>query len=332
LEETTNETETAINAQQEMINEDIEAAINSTVQRPTGWYPAVRIGGTAALNYNKDVIGTVNGTAFTFGLFLKAGLDAVYKNFEWQNKLDIEHLQTKTPNIESFVKTIDKFDFNTLLLFRIPNMEWIGPFIRGRFQSALLPGYLVSDKDLKIIYHTYKGEPTGDTRLLKAQDTFKMTKSFDPMVVTESAGFLINPYSSAGFTTNVRLAAAGQHLFERGGFVSIDKSSSDALYEIKDLKSAHSVGVEGEVEFKGQMSGIAVWSLLGNIYYPFASTDMMGLSKVERIHTEVVAKISVALSTWASLDYALIVKKQPFMTKDWQISNSMLFNIGFDIL
>ena len=67
----------------------VEEAVKSAAQRENGWYPKLRIGGSAALNYNKDVDGVTDGAAFTIGLYINGAIDMVYNNFEWQNKLDI---------------------------------------------------------------------------------------------------------------------------------------------------------------------------------------------------------------------------------------------------
>lgn len=318
---------------------EVETKIAEGLQRETGWYPKLRIGGSASLNYNKDVVDVIDGTAFTFGLYIKAGLDGVYKNFEWINTLDIEHQQTKTPSIDSWIKSVDKFDFRTLVLFRIPKVEWLGPYARFRLQTSLFPGYYITDSDVTMRYFNFgtdmdakdKPENLEKSRLLAAQDSVKVTGAGEPLVLTESIGLFINPYTSVPFTVTFKAGAAGQHLFADGGYVSFDKDDKDAFYDVIALKTTHSFGIEGEVELKGVLVDYVNWSLMGNIYYPFLATNKHGLKGADLIHSDIEAKISFRIASWASLDYALTARLQPFVTEKWQINNTLLFNVGFDV-
>jgi hypothetical protein len=319
-------------------DEAAEEAVKSAAQRDTGWYPTLRIGGSAALNYNKNVDGVNDGTALTFGVYLKGALDAVYKNFEWQNKLDIEHQETKTPTIEDFIKTADKLDFRTLVLFRIPKAEWLGPFARFRLQTSLFEGRYITDEDTTIRYYksgTDIDEKSTDnllrTRELKSQESVKLSNAFEPLLLSESAGLFINPYTSTMFNINFKAGVAGQHLFADGGYVSFDDDDDDAYYDVIQLIDTNSVGIEGELEFSGIFVGYVNWSLAGSLYYPFKVDEDHGLKDADLIHATVEAKISVRLANWASLDYAFTMKRQPFVTTDWQINNTILFNLGFDV-
>lgn len=316
-------------------------AVKKRMSRDTGWYPKLRIGGSASVNYNKDVDGVNDGTAFTFGLYLKGAIDGVYKYFEWQNKLEIEHQQTKLPTIDDFIKTTDKFDFQTLALFRIPQAEWVGPFARFRLQTSLFPGYYISDKDTTVRYYqsTTKIDEKSDDKFvegkapqeLAAQKSVKLSSAFEPLLLSESAGFFFNPYENEMLSVNVKLGAAGQHLIADGGYVSFDDDDDDSYYDVRQLVDTHSVGVEGELELKGVFVGYVNWSLVASLYYPCAVNDDRGLDGADLIHSDITAKISVKLASWASLDYALIAKRAPFVTTDWQITNTILFTLGFDV-
>ena len=318
---------------------EVEEAVKSAAQRENGWYPKLRIGGSAALNYNKDVDGVTDGTALTFGLYFKGAIDGVYNNFEWQNKLDIEHQQTKTPNIDSFIKTADKLDFQTLGLFRIPKYEWLGPFVRFRLQSSIFPGHYISDKDTEVRY--YKAgtniDEKDDTKLardskrLNAQEAVKLSNAFEPLLLSESAGLFLNPYTTEMLTVTFKAGIAGQHLIAQDGYVSFDNDDSDAYYDVIELIDTNSVGVEGELELSGVFVNYVNWSLAGSLYYPFAVDEDHGRDGADLIHATIEGKISVKLASWASLDYSLTVKRQPFVTTNWQINNTILFNIGFDV-
>lgn len=319
-------------------DKEAEKAVREGTQRETGWYPKLRIGGSAALNYNKDVNGITNGTAFTFGVFIKGALDGIYKNLEWQNKLDIEHQQTKTPNIDSFIKSADLLDFSTLLLFRIPKVEWLGPYARFRLQTSIFPGYYTAEDDT-IVRFFKSGTDIDDKPLtsiiraseVAAQESIKMSSAFEPILLSEAVGIFMNPYTSDPFTIDIKVGAAGQHLLMRDGYVAFDNDDKDEYYDVIQLKTTHSAGIEGAIELKGVFVSQVNWSILGGIYYPFAVSDDQDLSGTKLIHADVTGKISVKIASWASLDYTLNAKLAPFVTTKWQISNTLLFNMGFDI-
>ncbi len=324
-----------------------EEAVKAAMQRDTGWYPKLRIGGSVSMNYNRDVDGVNDGIALTFGVFLKGALDAVYKNFEWQNKLEIEHQQTKTPTIDDFIKTADKIDFQTLVLFRIPKAEWLGPFAKFRLQTSIFPGYYLTDKDVYVRYyhqdtkidekgnmHNENGQDVPNllkqTRL-KAQNSVQLSDYFEPLILSEGVGLFINPYTSEMLTIQFKAGVAGQHLFADGAHVSFDDDDDDQYYDVKEIYDTHSFGVEGELELSGVFVDYVNWNVTGGLYYPLLISDDHNLKDEELIHAQIEAKISVKLASWASLDYGLIVKRQPFVTTEWQITNTLLFNVGFDV-
>lgn len=348
----------SVDTENAVINDQTtEKIVKAGITRENGWYPKLRIGGSASVNYNKDVDGVNDGTAFTFGVYLKGALDAVYKNFEWQSKLEIEHQQTKIPTIDDFIKSADKLDFNTLVLFRIPDAEWVGPFARFRLQTSLFPGRYISDKDVTVRYYKSgmdkgdklsvsaldpdvnrvidaekeKGYYAKDPQKLDAQKSAKMSSAFEPLLLSEAVGVFMAPYEHELLNVNVKVGVAGQHLFADGGYVSFDTDDDDEFYDVRELVDTHSVGIEGELELSGVFVGYVNWSASAAIYYPFAVNDDHGLDDSDMIHADFTAKISVKLSTWGSLDYALIVKRAPFVTTDWQLTNTLLFNVGFDV-
>jgi len=319
-------------------DESLEKTVRQGIQRETGWYPKLRIGGTAALNYNKDVNGITDGTALTFGVFIKFALDRVYKNLEWQNKIDLEHQQTKVPNIDTLIKSVDNFDVSSLLLFRIPSIEWLGPFVRVRMQTSILPSYYIADSDTTVRFFKPGTKLDGKdaslierTRQLRAQESVKLSSAFEPILLSEAAGLFMNPYTNDLLTLNIKVGIAGQHLFSDGGYVAFDDNDKDEFYDVIKLVTTHSVGIEGEVALNGVLLNYVNWTLSAGLYYPFAVNNDQGLKGAKLIHSDISARLSFRLASWASLDYALTARLAPFVTTNWQVTNTLLFNLGFDV-
>lgn len=328
-------------------NADLEKTVKTGITRDDGWYPKLHIGGSAQMSYNKDVDGVTDGIAFTFGLLVNGAIDGVFNfgnrgTLEWQNRLNIEDQMTKTPTIDSFVKSKDKLDFETMLLYRIPSVEWLGPFARFQLTTSIFPGSYISDKDITVRYYEEDTKIDGkdDTKLmkttaLKSQESARMASAGIPLTLKESVGLFMDPYQSVPLNISFKVGLAGQELYADGeSFTSFDDTDDDAYYDVRFLGDGwtNSVGIEGSLDFKGVLVDCFNWELYGRIYYPFeGSFDKDIYDGVDRIHAEIQAKISVKIASWASFDYSLEVKRDPFVTLDWQITNNLLFTVGFDV-
>lgn len=326
---------------------DLEKKIKTGITREAGWYPKLHIGASAQLGYNKDVDGVTDGLNFTFGLILNGAIDGVfnfgdYGALEWQNKLDIEDQMTKTPTLDSFIKSKDKLDFQTMLLYRVPNAEWVGPFLRFQLTTSIFPGNYISDKDISVRYYqkdTDIDEKSEDnllkTKEIKAQESVRLANAGIPLTLKESIGVFLDPYQSTPINVSFKVGFAGQEAYADGdSYTSFDDDSDDAYYDVRYLGDGwtSSLGIEGSLNLKGVLVDCFNWELFGRIYYPFEGNfDKDLYDGSDRIHAEVMAKISVKIASWASFDYSLEIKRDPFVTLDWQITNNLLFTIGFDV-
>ncbi len=145
----------------------------------------------------------------------------------------------------------------------------------------------------------------------------------------------MDPYQSVPLNISFKVGVAGQELYSDGeSYTSFDDDDSDEFYDVRYLGDGWttSLGVEGSLDFKGVLVERFNWEVFGRIYYPFEGNfDKEMYDKVDRIHAEIMAKISVKIASWASFDYSLEVKRDPFVTLDWQITNNLLFTVGFDV-
>ncbi len=328
-------------------NADLEKQVKASTTRADGWYPKLHIGGSAQLGYNKDVDGIDDGINFTFGLLLNGAIDYVHTfgsngTIEWQNKLVLEDQMTKTPTIDTFIKSKDKLDFETLVLYRIPSVEWLGPFARFQLTTSIFPGNYISDKDITVRYYTEdtKIDEKDDTKLkktkeLSAQESVKLASAGIPLTLKESVGLFMDPYQSVPFNMSFKVGIAGQELYSDGeSYTAFDDDDDDAYYDVRYLGDdwTSSIGIEGSLDFKGVLVDCFNWELYGRIFYPFEGNfDKDIYDEADRIHAEIMAKISVKISSWASFDYSLEIKRDPFVTLDWQITNNLLFTVGFDV-
>ena len=336
--------------------------VKGGISRDTGWYPKLHIGGTAQVSYNNHVDGVTDGVAFTFGLVVNFGLDAVAdfgKNgkLEWINTIDLEDQMTKTPTIDDFVKSKDKLDFQTLLKYRIPSADWLAPFLSFRLQTSLFPSAYLSDKNVIVRKYDYNTAIDGKdadvaeigsthkglldaSSVARAQQGYKLADSGNPLVLTEKVGLVLDAYESKPFNASFQVALAGQELIVANDedddastwqYVSFDDDSDDAYYDIRRIVDTNSLGLDVTADFKGVVVECFNWNVFGRLYYPFVVDEDHGLDGADLIHAEIGAKVSVKISDWGSFDYTLEVKRDPFVTTLWQVSTNVLFTVGFDI-
>jgi len=329
---------------------DLEKTVKTKDTREEGWYPKLHIGASAQAGYNKHVDGATDGLTFTLGLLLNGALDGVFDFgtsgiLEWQNKLDVEEQMSKTPTIKTFYKSKDKLDFQTMLLYRIPDAEWVGPFARFQLTTSIFPGNYISDKDITVRFFDDKTKMDKkndadavkkiNDQPLKAQESVRLANAGIPLTLKESIGLFLDPYQSVPVNVSFKVGFAGQELYADGeSYVSYDKDDGDPYYDVRWLGDGwtSSLGIEGSLNLKGVLVDCFNWELFGRIYYPFEGDfDKDMYEGKDRVHAEISAKVSVKIASWATFDYSLEVKRDPFVTLDWQIANNLLFTVGFDV-
>ena len=126
----------------DVITEDAEKKLKGVEAPPEnndGWTYDLTLGANISFNHNRKVVGSVDGLTMQIGGLLKGSLNLISGTHEWQNDLVVEHGQTKTPQIDSFVKSTDNLELRSLYTWRIT--PWFGPFARFKLQTQILKGY-----------------------------------------------------------------------------------------------------------------------------------------------------------------------------------------------
>lgn len=340
-----------IDAEDVLHNNDIEKSVKTSETRAAGWYPKLHVGGSAMMNYNKNYDGNDDGIAFTFGLVLNAGIDRIWDfggagKLIWENKLDIEEQLSKTPTLDHWTIPKDSFEFQTMLKYGIPNLEWLGPYLRFNLSTHLFNSTKTFSDDTYIRYFengadsdkkgTEVQKPSLEDRdinaptaieFLAAQDVRKIANPGNPLVLTEAIGVFMDPYKSTPVNVSFKVGIAGQHNVVSGdgdSYVSWDTDADDKItqesngehkvFDVIKLVDTNSVGLEAGLVLNGTLVEVFNWEILGSFYFPFAgdySQDFKDHAG-ERIKAEVKAKIGVNICSWANFSYSLEAKRDPF--------------------
>ncbi len=297
---------------------------------PDGWKVSGKLGFSGSLTDAQNFVGAEEGLTVQLGVVL--GVDANWKSGQhgWENRLQAQHAQTKTPAIDAFVKSADQLDLKSTYLYRFKNPEWVGVFGRFKLNTQLLRGYSVQAKPAE---YSVNGTLVA-TR--QAGQRFSVTGPFEPLTLRESAGAFVKPIKEDYLEFKSSLGIAAQHVIVREGRVvdSVDDSGATALIALLELDDQNDFGIELTADAKGAIvKDILSWKLSIDLFQPVLPSAGDGEpSGIDRLNMDLIGGLSLKLAKWASVDYVLTVRRQPVVLQEWQVQNQVLLTAGFDIL
>lgn len=314
--------------------EAINAEINKDEAKPEdmpplGWQTKAQVGSTLTWTHNNNVIGNQDGATTQFNILADGELNWRGERAQWLNKLAIAYGLSKTPQLEEFVKSADRTDFETLGLYSLESAPWLGPFARLRLSTNLTPGYHVQDKEVEIVRISADGEAESDG-LLEAQKRYRLVGAFEPMQMRESAGFFAHLLEKKAIGLVLKAGGGIQQIIVRDGYVLSDDGATPAL-EIKQLEDINDAGIEIEAEAKGEINEAVAWSLLANFFLPLNEAKNEDLEGMEKLNSDIKGKISSKLSDFASLDYVLSAKRVPEVLEEWQVQNGLVLTLTYKL-
>jgi len=320
------------------------AATSSTT--PNGWKVKAKVGLTGNLgdnNANAAAAGAgQEGTTFQVGLVLSLNADFKHNNHGVETTFNVQHAQSKTPSIDSFIKTQDNLELISTYVYRLNNPDWLGPFARFKFQTQIFKGYAVRDVNYSVD-RTNRDGTAVPTEAVNAQSKVSLTGAFEPVLLRESAGAFARPFTEDKFKLDAKLGVGAQQIVVRNGFVVAAEDAAASTLTLRQLDDVQEVGAELEL----LLSGVAIkdllsWKFSANFFLPVVTSaddptpnDPMNVGKANGfgfLNTDIQAGLSLKIAKWASLDYSLIVKKVPLVVDGFQVIHGLVLSAGFDIL
>ncbi len=297
--------------------------------QPDGWQLALSMGLNSSFGHSSDVVGQPDGGTLQFGLVIDGSADYRKGQHDWQNALTITHQQTKTPAIDPFVKTGDELNLRSIYLYELADLRWLGPFGRARFQTALLPGYLVRGEDARVRLLDVDGGASSVG--IAAQENYPLTSAFEPFVMRQSAGAFARPYDTKTLKLLITGGLGAQEVITQGGRAVTDDDTTPAI-EVTELSDSQQLGVEVEIDVGGAYDERLTWGANANVLYPFVTSAETDLEGAELTNVELGLRMGYKLAKWASLDYVLSAKRLPLIVDVWQVQNSLLLSAAFNLL
>jgi hypothetical protein len=289
-----------------------------------GWYGTLNITSTLSLSTSEKVVGQPDGNTFTFGLGLGATADYIRGPHELRNTLNIGETFSRTPLVDTFVKSADSLSLEDIYFYRVPNVEWFGPFGRLRWDTALFKGYNVQADPVLYRIANVDGTFTDVTT-----SRLELTGAFSPFVMRQSAGLFLRPIAETWMDIDFRAGIGAREFFGKNDLVLTDDPLTTDAIEVTELQNYQQAGAEMSLNIRGSFEeGKVSYTASGETMSPFANSLNPGNENaVELTNIEVNVGVAFKLVEWASLNYAFRAVREPLTLDEWQIANSLLLSL-----
>jgi len=301
--------------------------VNPESELVSGWDRALRVSTNANLVNNSNVIGKADGLLTTLGFGLESGLTYAQNQHEWRNTLNYKLSFTRDPVVKEFTKPTDLLTFDTIYLYHIPDLEWVGPFGRFAAEAPLFKGFDVQPSSKN--YSIARKNGTTDIRTGKSLD---LTDPFKPLTLKESIGVFLKPYSHPFADVEIRFGLGARQTFSDSQLVVRDDAATTAV-DVEELRNAYQLGSEAFAQVGGNMATNISYKLYAEVLTPFytnkPSTD--NRSNWNLTNYDFGTNLNVSLASWATLTHEFKALKQPQLLDKFQYSTALLLNIGLEI-
>ena len=297
-----------------------------------GWSVSAKIGGSFALTHNAEVVGTEDGLTLQLGAALGGEATLRKGQHEWENMLSFQQTQTRTPQLERFIKALDQLDLLSTYTYRFERPNWLGVFARALLNTQVFVGELVAAETVLVQRVDANDAPIGLPFELAAGSDLNLTSPFEPLNLRQSLGLFAMPKTDPSFEISFRAGMGAQEVITQGGDVVVD--ADDDLVTLRELEDfVFELGAELEGDLTGEfVKDVVGYFLNVNLFYPPFTTSEFNRDFVESINLRVRGGLSLKLSDLLSLEYVLNVLRIPAVTEDLQIQNGLLISAGFDIM
>jgi hypothetical protein len=330
-------------AQTEVLKEEdtkTKALTKTATTVPDGWTASAKLGLSANLlttNANAAAAGAGSaGASFQFGVLLGAEANLKHGQHGWENKLNVQHGQTKTPNIANFIKSVDNFEVTSTYFYRLQRPDWLGPFGRFKLQTQLFKGYVVREVDVAVNRTSRDGNVVGPVTRT-AQSKISLTSAFEPLVLRQTVGMFGRPWQDDDFKFDGKLGVGAQEIVVRDGFVVA--SEADGVINLRQLETSVNAGAELEVNLQGVLvKDLLSWKASANFFLPVLSNaddpadPTRKANGFDFLNTDIQGGLSLKVAKGLSVDYALLLRKIPLVVDGFQVQHGLVFSVGVDIL
>ncbi len=288
-------------------------------ERVDGWTHTVNLGASVQVAGSNQVPGQPDGPSITLSLNFNYGGHLWRGNNELRLTGVLSEAISRTPLVDDFVKSTDNLEAEAIYYYHLPSAPWIGPFLRASARTSLFAGVDVRSDDVDYLR---------DGEVITA-DRLRLTDSFSPTYLKQSAGIFARPHADIALTVDFRFGVGARETLADGSYVLTDDDTTPEI-EISALQTYMQAGGEFATELYGS-SGDITYGASYEIMVPLYDSIDDDLEPIPATNYEIGANFGARLSDWASVSYELGLLRVPQIVEEWQITNQLLlnFNYGF---
>lgn len=310
----------------EILPDQIDAG---EVSEESGWKYRLSLGANINFGSSSNVIGAADGSTWTVGAILDSGAFLEEGNHEWRNTLLLSETFSRTPVVDEFVKSADSLEIESLYLFHVPSAVWFGPFARLTIDTAIFPGRDVRGSDT-----TYVSTFLDGTTETVTATSLELTDPFQPLALSESVGFFLEPIKTDELTYEFLAGFGAQELFASGQLTVADDDTTPEV-EVTELDDHNLAGLAAVTSLYGSFDeGRLTYDLGGEALIPFIN-DLPAndtRSAVDIANIQFFAGLSFQMVEWASVDYRFQAERQPLLLDEWQLQHALLLSFSYTFI
>lgn len=314
--------------------------VQASKLKDIGWDGKLSLGASASLSSSRKVVGQADGETYTALLQINSGLDYIAGPHEWRNSLKVNEAFARTPQIDEFVKTADVLAIESIYLYKLKSVPWIGPFGRFQFGTSMFPTYDVRAGDTNYI----DKESSGNV-LPGAAPRLRLAGPFEPINLQETIGVFAKPLKRSDLDVEIKLGFMAKQTLVRGDntFVVDDDAATGpisgpdgdiAQIEVKRLSNVIQGGPSLGVIVKGNVYAKKItWFVDAEAMIPVLNDKAEGDDRnaVELTNVAISAGLSVKVFSWMSLDYLFRLVREPQLVNSTQVQNNILLTFTYTV-
>jgi hypothetical protein len=295
-------------------------------KKKQGWIPTIKAGFNFSMTQARNVIGVTDGMTVALGLQLDTGLTFRRGDHEWITSLEILQTHTKVPNIDPFVKSADELDLESIYLYHIKGIKWLGAYGGIRLTLPLFAGNLVPEEDTTVaLVHT---DDTVTQETAVAQEYYRLTDPGFPLIFRQFIGVAFFPVDETYLRMDVRVGTGAMEVWTGSSYIQDDDEDTADVLELRELEDFVQGGVEAHLTATGVVvKDVLSYSLKAGVMYPYVTTIDTDLTGMDLLNSEISFKLNVKLAEWASLNYSLSMVRIPLILPEWQITNNVMLSL-----
>ncbi len=317
-------------AQETIATEDMKKKVlDETAPAEEGWTAKAKLGATFSMNHNANVVGTEDGLTLQLGGLLTAEANYRSGQHRVENRLSLQEIQTRTPQLERFVKSLDQLDVTSTYTFRFLEPQWLGLFATALLNTQIFEGEIVASQEVQVV------DAEGvELATLGLGESFLLTRPFEPLNLRQTVGVFAEPVREPALKLGFKLGAGAQQILGQGGRTVLRTEENGARAVVQPLEDAVvELGAEAQVDLTGDIvDQVLSYYLSANVFYPPFTTSEIDRDFGESINLRLKAGASLKMTKVLSVDYVLTVLRIPAVTLEYQVQNGLLISAAFDLI